>query len=52
MLKKDGTVYFEIGMNQADAVINILTENRLQTVDIKEDLSGLPRCIVAELSRA
>jgi release factor glutamine methyltransferase len=52
MLKKDGTAYFEIGMNQADAVINILTENRLQTVDIKEDLSGLPRCIVAELSRA
>jgi methylase of polypeptide subunit release factors len=52
VLSDQGKVIFEIGMNQVADVSQLLIQNNLQVIDIKKDLSGLPRCIVAQSSRS
>ncbi len=42
-----GTVVLEIGFGQASLVTEILARNRLHVVDIKRDLAGIERCVVA-----
>lgn len=47
-LNKDGTVYFEIGHDQGEAVKQILQENGFAYVNIVKDLSGLDRVVIAK----
>ncbi len=47
LLATDGGVFLETGLGQAAAVSGILRENGLQVLEIKEDLSGIPRVIEA-----
>lgn len=47
LLAGDGRVMFEVGAGQAGCVAGILAENFMQVIEIKEDLSGVPRCVVA-----
>ena len=48
MMQENGLVILEIGINQTTDVSNILTGNGLQVIESKRDLSGLPRCIIAQ----
>ena len=41
-------VLFEIGLGQADSVSNMLKNNDFRIIKIKDDFSGIPRCIAAE----
>ncbi|MEX2451463.1 MAG: peptide chain release factor N(5)-glutamine methyltransferase [Rhodospirillales bacterium] len=47
LLTGDGRALFEVGAGQAACVAGILAESLLQVVEIKDDLSGIPRCVVA-----
>jgi release factor glutamine methyltransferase len=47
-LLPDGIVYFEIGYDQGAAISNILAENGFASVEIKKDINGLDRVLVAE----
>jgi len=51
LLAPDGALFLEIGYSQATEVTAVLLENELQVVEIKEDLSGIPRCAVARRRR-
>lgn len=42
-----GAVFLEIGAGQGPAVAEIVRRNGLQHVEIKRDLAGIPRCLVA-----
>lgn len=46
-LNPEGKVILEVGFNQAEAVREIITENRLQFITYANDLSGIRRCVVA-----
>ena len=41
-------VLFEIGLGQIEAVSNMLKNNGFKIINIKDDFSGIPRCIAAE----
>lgn len=45
--RPDGAVFLEVGAGQADPVTRILRSHGLKVVDIKGDLAGIPRCIIA-----
>lgn len=47
LLATGGGVFLETGLGQVGAVSEIIWENGLQVVEIKEDLSGIPRVIEA-----
>ena len=47
LLNDDGTFFLEVGAGQASAAARILRQNRLEVTDIKDDLSGIPRCLVS-----
>jgi len=47
MMGKEGIFFQEIGMGQVSAVSSIFHQNGLKVIDIKEDLTGIPRCISA-----
>lgn len=51
LLIDHGKIIFEIGFDQAADVSKIIFENGMQVIEKKKDLSGLPRCIVAQSSR-
>lgn len=42
-----GAIFLEIGRGQAPAVSAIARASCLQVIDIKEDISGIARCVVA-----
>ncbi len=46
-LKSGGYVLFEIGQGQAEAVAELLHENNLAVEEIKKDLAGVQRCVIA-----
>ena len=41
-------VLFEIGLGQAEVVTNMLKSNDFRLIHVKDDIAGIPRCIVAE----
>lgn len=46
-LAKHGWSAFELGQGQADAVTRILSDNGLERMFLSNDLSGVPRCLIA-----
>jgi len=46
LLAKDGLAVFEIGMGQHKDVGAIATANGLRVAGIKEDMAGIPRCVM------
>jgi methylase of polypeptide subunit release factors len=42
-----GAAFLEVGAGQAAAVAALLRRHALDVVDIKGDLAGIPRCVVA-----
>lgn len=46
LLKDDGYLIFEIGVNQADDVLQIASSNNLRLVKIANDLNGIERCVI------
>ncbi len=49
-MKRKQFLFLEIGINQPDGVVKILKNNNFNVVSIKNDISNIPRCIVAERS--
>ncbi|MCK5166406.1 MAG: methyltransferase domain-containing protein, partial [Rhodospirillaceae bacterium] len=47
LLNDGGMVAFEVGHKQARAVADLLSHNGLQVVEIREDLSGTERAVLA-----
>jgi len=47
-VKKKQYLFIEVGINQPDAVVKILKNNNFNVVVIKNDISNIPRCIIAE----
>jgi release factor glutamine methyltransferase len=50
-IKPHGLVFFEIGYNQAANVVQILQNNVFRIDEIRKDLNGIDRIIVAQSSR-
>jgi release factor glutamine methyltransferase len=46
-LKPEGLVFLEIGQGQENAVSTILAAEGLETLEIRADLAGISRCVVA-----
>ena len=49
-VKKKQFLFLELGINQPDGVVKILKNNNFNVVSIKNDISNIPRCIIAERS--
>ncbi len=47
LLADDGALFLEVGAGQASPTARILKDNGLEVIDIKHDLPGIPRCLVA-----
>ena len=47
----EGIAALEIGHNQAKAVSKILSSNNLEVIDLKRDLAGLDRCLLATVRK-
>ena len=47
----EGIAALEIGYNQAKAVSKILSSNNLEVIDLKRDLAGLDRCLLATVRK-
>lgn len=47
-LFEGGVIYFECGINQSEAISNLLNENGYKNIEIRKDLSGIERMIKAE----
>jgi release factor glutamine methyltransferase len=52
LLGTDGALALEIGLGQADAVSAILAEHGLGVVEVRRDLAGIERCLVARRAAA
>ena len=48
-LNENGYIVFELGINQADIVKNLFTQNNYTDIVIKKDLAGIERSISAKL---
>ncbi|MEK9945198.1 MAG: peptide chain release factor N(5)-glutamine methyltransferase [Alphaproteobacteria bacterium] len=48
LLTEGGLAAFEVGMDQSRSVAAILTKAGLSGIDIRPDLAGIPRCVLAE----
>ena len=46
--KKKQIIFFEIGHKQSDIVTKLLKNNGFRILDVLNDLSGIPRCIVTK----
>ena len=46
--KKKQIIFFEIGHKQSDIVAKLLKNNGFRILDVFNDLSGIPRCIVTK----
>lgn len=46
--KKKQVVFFEVGYNQSNSVIKLLKNNGFTVLDTLDDVSGIPRCVVAK----
>ncbi|HEY1632378.1 MAG TPA: peptide chain release factor N(5)-glutamine methyltransferase [Rhizomicrobium sp.] len=51
-LNKNGFAFVEIGLGQGDAVRTIFAGSGLEIVRIAPDLSGIPRCVVAQAAKS
>ena len=49
-VKRKQFLFLEVGINQPDGVVKILKNNNFNVVSIKNDISNIPRCIIAERS--
>jgi release factor glutamine methyltransferase len=49
LLAADGVLAVEIGDGQDRAVSDLFSNNGLQVIEVKEDLSGIGRCVVAAI---
>ena len=47
-MKSKQYLFLEVGINQHDGVVKILKNNNFKVVSIKNDISNIPRCIIAE----
>jgi release factor glutamine methyltransferase len=47
LMSAGGAAFLEVGAGQASAVADLLRRHALDVVDIKGDLAGIPRCVVA-----
>ncbi len=47
-IKSKQYLFLEVGINQHDGVVKILKNNNFRVVSIKNDISNIPRCIIAE----
>ncbi len=45
-LKEDGIMAFEVGIDQAEAVADIMKQNGFETVDTREDMNGIRRVVL------
>lgn len=50
LLKKNGMIFFEIGVHQSESVKTILSENGFMNIDIKKDYSDIDRIISGVIS--
>lgn len=50
LLKKGGHACFEIGQGQADSVSRLLEDASFTITEIRSDLAGISRCVVARLN--
>ena len=49
-LKREQFLFLEVGISQPDGVVKILKNNNFNVISIKNDISKIPRCIVAKRS--
>jgi len=49
-VKRKQFLFLEIGINQTNGVVKILKNNSFNVLSIKNDISNIPRCIIAERS--
>ena len=47
-MKRKQYLFLEVGINQHDGVVKILKNNNFKLISIKNDISNIPRCIIAE----
>jgi release factor glutamine methyltransferase len=47
LLTRDGVAAFELGLSQAEEVERLIAAARLDLVEVRPDLSGIPRALVA-----
>ena len=47
LLSGNGALVFEIGAGQSNAVADLLRGVGLDIIDVRPDLSGIPRCVIA-----
>ena len=47
-MKSKQYLFLEVGINQHDGVVKILKNNNFKVISIKNDISNIPRCIIAE----
>jgi len=52
LLAIGGVAFLEIGAGQLDAITALVQNNGLQIIEIKEDLSGHPRCVAVTTQAA
>lgn len=50
ILNSNGYLAFELGVNQADCVANIMCKNNFTVIEIEKDLAGIDRVIVGRLN--
>lgn len=50
ILNSKGYLAFELGVNQADCVANIMCKNNFMVIEIEKDLAGIDRVIVGRLN--
>jgi len=48
LLAEGGLAVFEVGLGQSRSVAAILTNAGLSGIEIRPDLAGIPRCVLAE----
>ena len=47
-MKRKQYLFIEVGIYQHDEVVKILKNNNFKVISIKNDISNIPRCIIAE----
>ena len=47
-LKRKQYLFLEVGINQHEEVVKMLKNNNFKIVSIKNDISNIPRCVIAE----
>mgnify|MGYP003353011056 FL=1 len=47
LLAPNATLALEVGLGQAEAVVGLLRGHGLDILEVRSDLGGIPRCVVA-----